>query len=183
MQPDPQVGRPPLAVLVTLGLLAACGNNNAPDDQTNPVRAAEVARIVPANEAIAGAHIPTLDPVTMVDAEIVKVIGPGPRCEFRYTSEGGSVIAARPPSNRDAPDGVAKLNGHLVPLRRTSPEADELVLAADRIRISITPEGGEQTGGAGQRKADVVFEVGDSLRAGYRGYYRCVPEKPVTGNP
>jgi hypothetical protein len=158
---------------VALVAVTGCGERAAPDDETNPVQAAEIARITPANEAIAGAHIPTLDPATLVDAEIEKVLGPGPRCEFRYTSEGRPVLAATARANGEARDGVVKLNGHLVVLGRATPGAGELALAADRVRLTVTPEGAAKAAGARQREADVIFEVGDSLRVGYRGYYRC----------
>lgn len=174
MRPEPQTGRLSLALVVALGLLAACENKDAPDDQTNPARAPAISRVLPANEAIAGAHIPSLDPMTMVDAEIRKVLGPAPRCEFRYTSEGNPVLAATAASTSDMPDGVVKVNGHLVELTRASAEAGVLALAAGSIRVTVTPEGGEPTGRAHRREVDVVFEIRDRLRAGYRGYYRCV---------
>ena len=174
MRSEPQTGRSSLALVVALGLLAACENKDAPDDKTNPVSAPEIARVLPANEAIAGAHIPSLDPMTMVDAEIRKVLGPVPRCEFRYTSEGKPVLAATVASTSDAPDGVVKVNGQLVELRQASAEPGVLALAAGSIRVTVTPKGGEPTGHARQREADVIFEIGDRLRVGYRGYYRCV---------
>lgn len=159
------------ALLLALALLAACG---APDEETDARSAPDVVRILPGNEAVSGAHIPTLDPMTMVDAEILKVLGPGPRCEFRYTSAGKPVLAARPSWTGDAADGVLKVNGHLVALSHTSAEGGGLVFADDKIRVTLRPENGERSGSAHQREADVVFEIGDSLRAGYRGYYLCI---------
>jgi hypothetical protein len=169
-------GRVHLALVLALGALAGCGEEDAPDDNISAIRPPEIARIVPANEAIAGAHIPTLDPATMVDAEILNVLGGDSRCEFRYTSAGGPVLAVSAPSNGDPADGVVKLNGHLVALRSASTDG-ALVLSADRIRLTITPDDGGQAGALGdarQREADLIFEVGDSLRVGYRGYYNCV---------
>lgn len=170
MQRRLRPGRTP-ALLLALGPLAACGG---PDDETNAGSTPGIVRIVPGNEAISGAHIPTLDPMTMVDAEILKVLGPGPRCEFRYTSAGRPALAARPSWTADAAGGVLKVNGYLVALRRTSAEGGGLVLAAGKIRVTVRPENGKQSDSARQREADVVFEIGDSLRAGYRGYYRCI---------
>ena len=164
---------PAVALLVALGGLAACGEQEAPDDLTNPVDSPEIARIVPAGEAIAGAHIPTLDPATMVPAEIENVLGEVPRCEFRYTSEGRPVLAASAAAGGEAPAGVVKLNGHLVPLQRDPADAQSIVLASDPIRLSVTPEGEAPAEGAMQREANAIFEVGSSLRVGYRGYYRC----------
>lgn len=174
MRSEQQTGRSSLAFLAAIGLLAGCENKDAPDDKTNPVRAPEIARVVPANEAIAGAHVPALDPMPMVGAEIRKVLGPVPYCEFRYTSEGRPVLAVSAASSGDLPDGAVKVNGELVALKRISAAAGApLVLAAGTIRVSVTPEGGQLAGDSRRREADVVFAIGDSLRAGYRGYYRC----------
>ena len=163
-----------VAVLVALGVLAACGEDAAPDDVTEPVHSPEIARVLPAGEAIAGAHIPTLDPATMADAEIEKVLGPGPRCEFRYTSEARPVLAASAAAGGEAPAGVVKLNGHLVPLQRESAEAARsIVLGSDAVRLAVMPDGGAPAGDARQREANALFEIGNSLRVGYRGYYRC----------
>ena len=166
-------GAPTFALLVALGALAACGEGPAPDDVIDPVHAPEVARVMPAAEAINGAHIPTLDPATMVDAEIGKVLGPGPRCEFRYTSEGHPVLAASAAAGGEAPAGVVKLNGHLVPLQREAADAQSIALRSGEVRLTVTPDGGEPLEDARRREANAIFEVGSKLRVGYRGYYRC----------
>ena len=173
MRGGTQPGAPAIAVLVALGVLAACGEDAAPDDVTEPVHSPEIARILPAGKAIAGAHIPTLDPATMVDAEIEKVLGRGPRCEFRYTIEGRPVLAARTAAGGETPAGLVKLNGHLVPLQRETAEAQSIVLGADPVRLAVMPDGGVPAGNARQREANAVFEIGNGLRVGYRGYYRC----------
>ena len=173
MRRDAPPVAPACAVLLALGVLAACGENDAPDDVTNPVHSPEIARVLPAGEALSGAHIPTLDPAEMVDAEIEKVLGPGPRCEFRYTSEGRPVIAASTAPSGNAPAGVVKLNGHLVPLQRESAEAQSIVLRSDQVRLAVMPDGGAPAAGARQHEADARLEIGESLQVGYRGYYRC----------
>lgn len=164
------------AVLAVPGVLVGCGESDAPDDETNPVRATEAARIVSGGEALANAHISTLDPATLVDAEIGKVLGMGPRCEFRYTSSGKPVLALKAPPNADTSEGVVKLNGHLVILK-PSPAQNAIVLTAENVRLAIkTGTGGqiEEPASSTQREADLIFEVGDELRVGYRGYLRCV---------
>lgn len=173
----------PLLAVALLGLLAGCDGNIAPDDAVQHPRAAEIARIVPAEEALANAVVATLDPRTMNDAEIREVLGPGPRCEFRYTSSGLPVLAVGAQPSGPPLGGVVKLNGHLVPLEAAPAggapaPSGALLLAAGPIRMTILPEpeeGAEGRNGLRRREADMVFEVGESLRVGYRGYLGCGP--------
>lgn len=54
--------------------------------------------------------------------------------------------------------------------------ADRLLLAAGPVRVTVTPDPGEGTEGRDglrRRAADMVFEVGESLRVGCRGYLGC----------
>lgn len=165
-------------VLLTLSLVAvlsaACSENEAPDDEITPARAAQIARIVPVREALAGAHIPTLDPAVMNEAEIEKALGTGPRCQFRYTSAGKPVLALRAAPDGEAGVGVVKLNGSLIVLP-AEPVDGRIVLGAEAVRLTLSPDGGINAAAEEHRQeADLVFEVGSSLRAGYRGYYECV---------
>ena len=178
-------------VLAAVGVLAGCSENEAPDDDTQPVRAPEVVRIVPASEALAGAHIPTLDPVTMNDAEIRRVLEAGPRCEFRYTTTGDPVLAVNMRPNGATGGGVVKLNGSLIALEPASIGGDvgpvgSFMLVADPIRMTVAPDRGEQAegrDGVRRREADMVFEVEQSLRVGYRGYLDCASEPPMESPP
>lgn len=173
-----------LPLLAALALLSACGEADLPDDELQPVRGAEIARIVPAQQAISGANVPTLDPHTLNDAEIAKAIGTGPRCVFRYTSTGKPVVAvsAVPGADQTA-GGIIKLNGNLVTLAQVpaDPAGRELgnfMLVAEPIRLAVKPAPGEPSDGpdGGQRReADMIFEIGQDLRAGYRGYLDCRP--------
>lgn len=174
---------PRLLPVALLGLLAGCDGSIAPDDGAQHPRAAEIARIVPAEEALANAVVATLDPRTMNDAEIRKALGTGPRCEFRYTSSGLPVLAVGAAPSDPPLGGVVKLNGHLVPLAAvpvgSAPgPSGALLLAAGPIRMAIMPEpgeGAEGRDGLRRREADMVFQVGESLRVGYRGYLGCGP--------
>ena len=147
-----------------------------PDDELDPVRAPVVAEVVSAQEALQGAHIPTLDPHTMNDAEISKALGRGPYCAFRYTSAGKPVLAIKPQdAARSQAAGVVKLNGQLVALHsQASPGA--LVLTADNVQLRMTfadrQEGGEPQSEQ-MRTAELLFQVDQRLRVGYRGYYVC----------
>ena len=160
--------------LLALGVLASCGESSAPDDDLTAIRPPEIVRIVPASEALAGAHVPTLDPATMNDAEIEKALGAGPHCEFRYTSEGNSVLAWEA-SRTSAGKGVVKLNGHLVMLRSAA-ASEEVVLAAEQVRLSVARDGEDRDEGfPNERQGDAtaVFEVEGKLKVGYSGYYEC----------
>ena len=81
------------AMMLALGLLSGCSENEAPDDELHPVKGPEVPRILPATEALSGAHIATVDPATMHEAEIRKALEPGTRYDFRYTTRGKPVLA------------------------------------------------------------------------------------------
>ncbi len=165
------------AALALVALLSGCSDANAQDDELDPGRGSAVARILPAAEGLEGAHIPTLDPARMNDAEIAEALGAGPTCLFRYTSSSRPIVAID-----DGPagegDAVIKLNGDLVLLRAETADAS-IVLAAEPIRMTLAPlEGADD----GQREATAIFEIGDSLRAGYRGYYDCVETPVAAGN-
>lgn len=168
-------------LLLALGPIAACTEGSAPDDALKAIHPPEIARIVPASEALAGAHVPTLDPATMNDAEIRKALAAGPRCYFRYTSSGEPVLAFRMEPGAAELGAVVKLNGHLVSLETaggdpsTAP-TDGLRMLSDPIGILVQPDPRDPAtaaAGARRREATMIFEVGQSLRAGYRGYVDC----------
>lgn len=162
------------ACLLAIGLLAGCGESSAPDDDLTAIRAPEIVQIMPASEALAGAHVPTLDPATMNDAEIEKALGAGPHCEFRYTSEGKPVLAWEA-SRNSAGKGVVKLNGYLVVLRSAA-ASDEVVLAAEQVRWSVARDREDRDEGFPNERegeATAVFEVEGKLKVGYSGYYQC----------
>ena len=174
-------------LILVFGLLAGCAEDDAPDDDLKAIRPPEIARIVPASEALAGAHVPTLDPSTMNDAEIAKSLAEGPRCDFRYTTAGAPVLAIRMAAMEPtgtALSAIVKLNGQLVPLEPARKEAgkasaDRLLMASEPVRIMIQPDAAPTRmarNGVQRREADMIFEVGQRLRAGYRGYLDCALE-------
>ena len=187
----PRARRTPLLPAFILALLAGCGQSDAPDDDIAAVRAPEIVRILPVEEVLAGAHIPTLDPAAMNDAEIRNAIGAGLRCEFRYTSTGKPVLAARIRPEGGMDGGIVKLNGSLVLLERASVDGDigrdaDFFLAADPIRMAVSPVRGEEVedrDGVLHLEANMMFEVGQSLRVGYRGYLDCLSEPPMESPP
>ncbi|WP_372621940.1 DUF6692 family protein [Falsiroseomonas sp.] len=163
--------------LIVAATLAACDEGAAPDDAVRSGHAPEIAAILPAEEALANAPVAHLDPATLNDAEIRKAIGTGPLCAFHYTRAGNPVVAMQAGA---APAGVVKLNGHLILLEASGEAggdaaARSLVLAAGpvRLRVIAPPQG------ADIQAATMLFEVGQDLTVGYRGYLGCPPESPV----
>jgi len=161
-------------MVLMLPLPAACGDADQPDDALAAIRAPEIATIAPARQAVSGIFIPSLDPVTLNDAEIAKVTGVGPVCLFRYTSAGRPVLAAGMARDGAVDGGVVKLNGYLVPLAPAAVDPPALpgtmALVDGPVRLLLLPDPGAQTG---QREATLMFEVADSLRVGYRGWLEC----------
>jgi hypothetical protein len=171
--------------VLAVGLLSACGDNQAPDDALTAIKAPEITRIVPAKEALIGAHIPTLDPATMQEAEIRKALEAGPRCDFHYTTRGQPVLAIGLRPDGSTSGGVVKLNGSLIALSPASSPASSngengFSLAADPVRMTVTPDARVQVverTNVRRREANATFEVGQSLRVGYRGYLDCSSER------
>ena len=81
-----------LVPFLAAAALAACGDADRPDDIVDPARGETIPRIVPAEEALASVHVPSLDPATMTRAEIDKALGAQTLCVFRYTSEARPVL-------------------------------------------------------------------------------------------
>ncbi len=180
---SPRLGRW-LAFAAAAAVAAGCGSER-PDDETRRVKTHPIPRVLSASEALNNVNIPMVDPATMAIAESSKVIGDGPRCEFRYTTAGSAVVAVDTQPGGAAGAGVVKLNGNLVELKPVpggKETARELViLAADPIRITVAPGGKfwEATAGLMRREATMTFEVGDQLRVGYRGYFDCASKPPL----
>lgn len=166
--------------VVAIGVLTGCSESGAPDDA--PSNAPEIATVKTAAQALEGAHVPTLDPGTLNDAQIGKVIGTRPRCTFRYTSSGRPVLVAGLKPDGSPELGLIKLNGSLVPLQpggaATEIAPGGFLLVAEPVRLSVQPQPEAATSAlaGGQRvEAEMVFEVGQDLRVGYGGYLDCGP--------
>lgn len=173
MTPSPyQAWARSAVILVAAVLLTGCSENDAPDDEVNPARAQEIPRIVPASEALSGAHIATLDPAKLKGAEIREAIGAVPHCEFSYTSSSEPVLAVKASGGSDA-GGVVKLNGKLVRLRAETADG-RTELLADAVHLVLTPDGPPSAEPGERQQAQLIFEIEDRLRVGYRGYYRCL---------
>lgn len=160
--------------------ISACDNpppdNNGGGSVTNKPQP----EVVPAQEAIQKPDIPTIDLMAMDQAEIDKVLMPGPRCRFTYTEEGGPVFAAGIPEQ--TAQGVVKIHGRLVELHADNIHdittlIDGGVFAADSIRVDITPTEDESAKAADlplHRPASLKFTLQQGLEVGYEGWYTCV---------
>lgn len=167
------------------GFLTACAENDAPDDDLSSTRAPEIARVASAGDALSGSQTSKLDPASMNDAEVRQGVGAGPVCMFKYTASGHPVLVASMEPDGSPHGGIVKLNGYLVRLNPARTDAAKqngrLELAAEQIRLTVSDDGrSEQEPDREQRRAaDMVFEIGDSLRVGYRGYLICQPSPPA----
>jgi hypothetical protein len=166
----------PILLAALLALAAGCDGNNAPDDAVQHPQTPEIARVVAAEEALANAEVAKLHPATMNEAQIRRVVGDGSHCVFRYTRSGKPVLAFGAQADGRPLGGVVMLNGNLIELDAAPMEGREgLRLDASPIRIAVMPDPGEgdESGGVRIWEADMVFEVGESRRVGYRGYLGC----------
>lgn len=157
--------RTALASLVLL--LTACDGGPPPAASAQPPR---TSTIVPAPQAIRTAYLPSLDPHTMVEAEVARVVASGRRCAFHYTDGGKPVVAFVPGAV-----GVLKLNGSLVRLSAegVTPEGGG-VLRAEALRVALAPDTPEDNAsGRSKRAADMRFAVQGGLEVGYRGFFDC----------
>ena len=185
----PRIGQVPFLLILIPGLLAGCDQNDAPDDDLEAVQAPEIARLVPAEEALSGAHIPKVNPATMNDAQIRKAVGSGLYCQFRYTTSGGPVLSVNMDPDGGAGGGVVKLNGSLVALEpepiddgNGSGQGGNFSLVADPIRMTVLPDPGtsaDNGDGVQRQEANMIFEIEPNLKVGYRGYLDCTSGPPV----
>lgn len=160
--------------IFVLAAAAGCGGG-LPADELTPIRAPQVPRVVAAQEALDTAEVATLDPHTMNNAEIGKVLGEGPFCAFRYVSYGKPVLAWKRQPGESGAAAVVKLNGLLVRLlSETSQDPDEF--AADAVRLRLKPSAtsaAEHGNAARPQETQLVFEIDRELRVGYGGYSDC----------
>ena len=137
----------------------------------------EAAPVVPAEEAICNVHLAPLDPSPLDAAEVVRALGDGPRCMFRYTLAGGPVLVVGLNDGQPA-EAYLKLNGKLVRLSAddgssTPAASGGFTVAAGSVRATIEPLQGTAT--VEPKDATMIFAIGDALQAGYGGHLACLP--------
>jgi hypothetical protein len=154
-------------------LLTACGDPAPGEGVKKPLMSDPPPEIIGAREAVNSPDIPTIDPQTLDAAEIEKVLGAGPRCIFAYTAESPPVVALEVAGD-NAGQGVVKVHGRLVKLAAQRAKAGGFALSADGMSVSIEPAAAAGDAMPTElREADMLFELEQGLRVGYRGWYRC----------
>lgn len=159
----------PLAAL----LLTACGDPAQGEGVEKPLMSDPSPEVVGAREAVNTPDIPTIDPQTLEAAEVDRVLGTGPRCIFAYTAESPPVVALQSTGN-NVGQGVVKIHGRLVKLAAQRAQAGGFALNGDGLSVKIQPaNAGDEARPTELREADMLFELEQGLRVGYRGWYRC----------
>lgn len=171
------------SVVALCAAVGACGQHEAPDDELHPARASDAPQLVSAEEALSGAHIPTIDPATMNDAEVRKALGAQPFCAFSYVSDGNPVLALSAAQAGRASQAVVKLNGRLVALESLSDTPREAAFGAGNVTLSVSARSDAALGRGSEQQADLVLTVGEQLKVGYGGYFACAEAPPSAAIP
>lgn len=146
-----------------------------------PDEAAVQSRVVPAREAITTANIAMTDLGELDEAEIERVLGRGPRCDFSYSRDAGPVLAASLPTDASgAGKGVVKLHGLLVETtaRHTAAKpssASGVTVSAEGMQVVVEPQadGTRSADGRSVREANARLHLDAGMSVGYGGFYRC----------
>lgn len=170
-------GRAPLTALIFMLVVTGCDNPAPGEGMPKPLAEAPEPKLVSASEALHSPDLTAVDPGTLDQAEILKVVPPGPRCSFRYTDGSSPVLAGALVTGSTTAKGVVKLHGRLVEVTAQSVGslealADGATFTAEGLRLTVIPEGDEVEPGQ-RRVANLEFELEQGLLVGYRGWYTC----------
>lgn len=172
-----------IAALAAMALnVAACGDPAPGEGVDKPHEQKTMPAVVSASEAINSPHIPSIDLQSMDEAEYEKVLPGALACSFSYSLSAPPVLAISMAEGPAA--GVVKIHGRLVETHaqhavtlQTLPEGATFV--ADGLRLEVIPDRDESIrhrDGTMQREANLVFELEQGLKVGYRGWYACAQE-------
>ncbi|GHA36714.1 hypothetical protein GCM10007989_36050 [Devosia pacifica] len=119
------------------------------------------------SDALANTLVSTLDPAPMTESEAQEVLSAPAACRFNRSPETDPIFWINP----DTGIAAMKLNGVLVELQADATATDE---AASFTAPGATVAVRELQEDADWRQdAELVFELEEGLRVGYRGFYRC----------
>lgn len=163
------------AAVIGLCALSGCNMDSSPATE-NPTTSLSGTgtTLVPARQAIQQADLAGTDLGTLNDADVAKVMQPGPHCSFSYVSGGRPVLVAVP-GGASGSRGYIKLHGMLVELTAHEPDiralSDGGAFRADQIAVAVAPVEGRANSSA--KEADLLFALQQGLRVGYGGFYSC----------
>ncbi|MBX7271808.1 MULTISPECIES: DUF6692 family protein [Pseudomonadaceae] len=174
----------PKTIMTTFALaLTACGDPAPGEGLDKPTMRPPLPEVVSARDAIGSPDIPSIDPQTLDQAEVDKVLGSGPYCTFVYTAESPPVVAIKHDGESGGAKGVIKIHGKLVQLSSEPTQGYSALfggasLAAESINVNVAlgKDGAVQKPTGEKSIADLNFELDQGLMIGYRGWYAC--EKP-----
>jgi hypothetical protein len=119
-------------------------------------------------DALANTLISTLDLAPMPEAEAERVLDAAARCTFNRSPETDPVLWVA----QDGSAAAAKLNGVLISLDAgAGPREDAAEFSAPGTTISVRQLGENEADW--RQDAELVFELEQGLRVGYRGFYAC----------
>lgn len=174
----------PGSIMTFALLLTACGDPAPGEGLDKPTMRAPLPEVVSARDAIRRPDIPSIDPQSLDQAEVEKVLGSGPYCTFVYTAESPPVVAIKHDGESGGAKGVIKIHGKLVqlssdPIPGYSALRKGPSLAADSIKVNVAlGEDGAVQGPSGEKStANLEFSLDQGLKVGYRGWYTC--EQPT----
>jgi hypothetical protein len=144
-------------------LIAEVSNGNAVESiyQDPPAEPGTV------EDALANTLISTLDLAPMPEAEADRVLDAAARCTFNRSPETDPVLWAA----QDGGAATMKLNGILVSLDATGePQDGAAEFSAPGATVTVRPLGDEADW---RQNAELVFQLDQGFRVGYRGFYGC----------
>lgn len=174
---------PPGSAMAFALLLTACGDPAPGAGMKEPLMRPPLPEVVSGREAINSPDIASIDPQTLDQSEVDKVLGPGPFCNFAYTAESPPVVAIKHDGESGLARGVVKIHGKLVqlssePMAGYSALGAGASLAADNINVVVAlGKDGDVEPNGEKAIADLHFELAQGLKVGYRGWYTC--EQPT----
>lgn len=117
-------------------------------------------------DALSNTLVSTLDLAPMPEAEADRVLGTSAPCTFNRSPETDPVLWAS-----EGGAAAMKLNGVLIALEAESgPQEGSTTFSAPGTTVTVRPLGDEADW---RQNAELVFELEEGLRVGYRGFYGC----------
>ncbi|WP_346796787.1 hypothetical protein R5M92_15085 [Halomonas sp. Bachu 37] len=165
------------AVVSGIALFGGYGDS-ATADTKNSTMQGPSPEVVGAQEAVQSPDIPAIDPQTMEDAEIAKVLGDVSYCAYRYTAESLPILAISNADHSEEPLGVTKIHGRLVELSADKAPGYEsleegLKLSAEGLEMRVASDSEEKPESGELIEAELHFSLEQGLTVGYLGWYEC----------